>query len=65
MFLIENEKGSFVDAEKIDCINTNGGKITFTLSGDIENEYSVSADCNDQFLNHLGAIDGNPWRDRW
>ncbi len=61
MFLIEIGKGSFVDAEKIDCINIYDGKVTFTINGDIETLYSVSTDYNDKFLNHLGAMNNNPF----
>jgi hypothetical protein len=59
MFLIENEKGSFIDAEKIDTINVNGGKITFSVVGDSENSYSVSKAYEEVFLKHLKTLNNN------
>ena len=59
MFLIENEQGSFIDAEKIDTINVKGEKITFSVVGDNENSYAVSKDHEESFLNQLNALNNN------
>jgi len=59
MFLIEIESGKFVDAEKIDLINLNGGEVVFTLTSDNESLYKVDKDLTATFCNHLQAINAN------
>ena len=59
MFLIEYKKGEFVNAEKLDWLNINKGKVQFTMEGDNESCFKVDQDCQDSFLNHLQALNCN------
>ena len=59
MFLIEYEDGGFVDGERIDWLNLNGGSMTFTMTGDNESSFTVQESFKAKFLNNLQAINTN------
>ena len=59
MFLIEFDKGKFIDAERIDYINLNDNEIIFTLAGDTQSLYRVEKSYESLFCNNLQAINGN------
>ena len=59
MFLIEFCKNEFVNAEKIDFLGMNDGKVVFNLSGETEGLYVVDKNLESSFLNNLQALNKN------
>lgn len=60
MFLIEYDKGLFVNATQINWLSFNSvGKVQFTMIGDIKSLFTVPPEFAQTFLNNLQAIDGN------
>ena len=59
MFLIEYEKNTFVDGEKIDWVESENDVVSFTVTCDTKTIYTVTNDCKPLFLNHLQALNSN------
>jgi hypothetical protein len=55
MFLIEFKKGQFIDAERINYIVINT-RVTFTISGDNGNPFTVDEVVENQFLNLMQKL---------
>ena len=60
MFLIEFKVNQFMDAERINFISLNNGKVIFLLSGDNESVFTVDKDLEGMFLNNISALNANP-----
>jgi len=60
MFLIEYDKGLFINATEIQRVNVNAGASRFTIKGDPKNSIAVSADYCKTFFNHLQVLNDNP-----
>ena len=56
MFLIEYQKGKFIDAERIDEISTEYHEVIFSLHGQLGNPYIVDVEVKVEFLNQLQAL---------
>jgi len=59
MFLVEIEKGIFVNAEQINFLSFADDKIRFTLISEEGAFYSVCKEFHDSFLNHLQGLNTN------
>jgi hypothetical protein len=59
VFLIEYDKGLFVNAEEISHVGLRAGSITFSIRSYGDNEFVVSENHRDTFCNHLQALNAN------
>ena len=59
MFLIEYDKGLFVNGEEIIHVNLNAGRITFSLGSYGDNEFVVGENHREIFRNHLQELNDN------
>jgi len=59
MFLVEYDKGRFINAENVDRIQIDKNIIKFTLSGDKDSTFTVEEGFISSFLNCLQALNGN------
>lgn len=60
MFLIEYDKGLYINGELVDWLHVSPvGKVSVTLSGDIETVYKVSPECASTFVNNMQALSGS------
>jgi hypothetical protein len=59
MFLVEWNRGRFINAERIDRLNIYADRISFTLMGDAETFFRVESEYTSTFLNHLQVINQN------
>jgi hypothetical protein len=59
MFLIEYEKGRFINGESIDALSFRDNGIEFWLKNEGNASFYVENDLADTFLNHLQALNDN------
>ena len=59
MFLIEIEKGVFIDGEDIQWVKVEREKVGFILKSDCDTHMIVGEDYQASFVNNLQAINGN------
>ena len=60
MFLIEYDKGLYINGELVDWMQVNSvGKVSVTLSGDTETIDTVNPDCAATFVNNMQALSGS------
>lgn len=59
MFLIEYERGKFVNGSIINWINIRNNTVNFTVTGDGESTFAVNPCYQKQFVNNLQAINSN------
>ena len=56
MFLIEFSESQFIDAERINHLNINDNKVTFTICGEPVTIFTVDKEIECRFLNQFQAL---------
>lgn len=60
MFLIEYDKGRYINGELVEWMHVDpAGKVSVTLSSDTETAYKVNPDCAAAFVNNMQALSGS------
>lgn len=59
MWIIQVTKNFWIDANKIEAIWVRGGKVQFSTFSNPSDIFTVDAELESTFLNHLGAKNEN------
>lgn len=59
MYLIEFQKGEFINGERIDWVCVGNKSVQFTISGDAGSLFKVDEELQSVFVNNLQALNGN------